>query len=97
MDKISLDRINEAHPKIREILKTSYIKANNSLGKGCRLRLAYVYRSPEEQEKLYKLIWERTVSSQMSDAKLLKTKIKYYEENIEQIKQYEELSIIRKI
>lgn len=53
MDKISLERINEAHPKIREILKTSYIKANNSLGKGCRLRLAYVYRSPEEQEKLY--------------------------------------------
>ncbi|HNW71871.1 MAG TPA: type I DNA topoisomerase [Candidatus Paceibacterota bacterium] len=29
----------------------------------------------EEQEKLYKLIWERTVSSQMTDAKLLKTKI----------------------
>lgn len=29
----------------------------------------------EEQKKLYKLIWERTVSSQMSDAKLLKTKI----------------------
>jgi DNA topoisomerase-1 len=29
----------------------------------------------EEQKRLYKLIWERTVSSQMSDAKLLKTKI----------------------
>jgi len=29
----------------------------------------------EEQKKLYRLIWERTVSSQMSDAKLLKTKI----------------------
>jgi len=28
-----------------------------------------------EQERLYKLIWERTVASQMSDAKLLKTKI----------------------
>lgn len=28
-----------------------------------------------EQERLYKLIWERTVSSQMADAKLLKTKI----------------------
>jgi len=28
-----------------------------------------------EQEKLYQLIWERTVSSQMTDAKLLKTKI----------------------
>ena len=29
----------------------------------------------QEQEKLYSLIWERTVSSQMTDAKLLKTKI----------------------
>jgi len=29
----------------------------------------------EEQKKLYRLIWERVVSSQMSDAKLLKTKI----------------------
>jgi len=29
----------------------------------------------EEQERLYQLIWERTVSSQMTDAKLLKTKI----------------------
>ena len=29
----------------------------------------------DEQKKLYRLIWERTISSQMSDAKLLKTKI----------------------
>jgi len=29
----------------------------------------------DEQQKLYRLIWERAVSSQMSDAKLLKTKI----------------------
>ncbi|MEI7709388.1 MAG: type I DNA topoisomerase [bacterium] len=29
----------------------------------------------EEQERLYQLIWERAVSSQMTDAKLLKTKI----------------------
>ncbi len=29
----------------------------------------------DEQKKLYKLIWERAVSSQMTDAKLLKTKI----------------------
>ena len=29
----------------------------------------------EEQKKLYRLIWERAVSSQMTDAKLLKTKI----------------------
>lgn len=31
--------------------------------------------STDEQKKLYKLIWERAVSSQMTDAKLLKTKI----------------------
>ncbi len=31
--------------------------------------------STEEQKKLYRLIWERAVSSQMTDAKLLKTKI----------------------
>jgi DNA topoisomerase-1 len=29
----------------------------------------------EEQDKLYRLIWERAISSQMTDAKLLKTKI----------------------
>lgn len=29
----------------------------------------------EEQVKLYRLIWERTVSSQMADAKILKTKV----------------------
>ena len=29
----------------------------------------------DEQDRLYRLIWERTVSSQMTDAKLLKTKI----------------------
>ena len=29
----------------------------------------------EEQSRLYKLIWERAVSSQMTDAKLLKTKV----------------------
>ena len=29
----------------------------------------------EEQDRLYRLIWERAISSQMTDAKLLKTKI----------------------
>jgi DNA topoisomerase I len=31
--------------------------------------------STDEQKRLYRLIWERAVSSQMTDAKLLKTKI----------------------
>ena len=31
--------------------------------------------SNDEQKRLYKLIWERTISSQMADAKILRTKI----------------------
>ncbi|KKR79461.1 MAG: topoisomerase protein [Candidatus Nomurabacteria bacterium GW2011_GWA2_40_9] len=34
-----------------------------------------LHAGTEEQQKLYRLIWERAVSSQMTDAKLLKTKI----------------------
>lgn len=54
MDKISIDRIAESHPKIRQRLLKAYTEANNKLGKGCRLRLSYVYRSPEEQEEIFK-------------------------------------------
>ena len=54
MDNLSLNRINEAHPKIRPLLLQKYKEANNKLGKGCRLRFSYVYRSPEEQEELFK-------------------------------------------
>jgi DNA topoisomerase-1 len=39
----------------------------------------------EEQTRLYKLIWERTVSSQMSDARLSKTKISAVIENHEDL------------
>jgi DNA topoisomerase-1 len=35
-----------------------------------------LHAGTEEQQKLYRLIWERAVSSQMTQAKLLKTKIK---------------------
>ena len=42
----------------------------------------------EEQKKLYKLIWERTVSSQMTDAKLLKTKIIATVENHKDIPEF---------
>ena len=34
-----------------------------------------LHAGTEEQQKLYRLIWERAVSSQMTDAKLLKTKV----------------------
>ena len=53
MDSLSMLRAQEAHPKIRQLLIDTYTKANNKLGKGCRLRLSYVYRSPEEQDALY--------------------------------------------
>jgi peptidoglycan L-alanyl-D-glutamate endopeptidase CwlK len=53
MDEITLQRIEEAHPSIRTKLKEQYIEANNLLGKGARLRFAYVYRSNELQNKLF--------------------------------------------
>jgi len=53
MDKLSLDRIALAHPKVRAQLLKDYTDANNLLGKGARLRLAYVYRTPQEQDTLF--------------------------------------------
>jgi peptidoglycan L-alanyl-D-glutamate endopeptidase CwlK len=53
MDQITIDRIKEAHPKLRDMLLKQYKEANNLLGKGVRLRFAYVYRSPELQHKLF--------------------------------------------
>lgn len=54
VDKITIDRIAQAHPKIRKDLLEQYTYVNNKLlGKGVRLRFAYVYRSPEEQHKLF--------------------------------------------
>jgi peptidoglycan L-alanyl-D-glutamate endopeptidase CwlK len=53
MDKLTIDRIEFAHPKIREELKSHYIECNNLLPKGVRLRFAYVYRSVSEQNSLY--------------------------------------------
>jgi peptidoglycan L-alanyl-D-glutamate endopeptidase CwlK len=53
MDLITIERIKQAHPKLRELLLHQYKEANNLLGKGARLRFAYVYRSNELQDKLY--------------------------------------------
>jgi peptidoglycan L-alanyl-D-glutamate endopeptidase CwlK len=54
MDKITIDRINKAHPIIRESLMKEYIEINNRLPKDVRLRFAYVLRTPEEQDALFK-------------------------------------------
>lgn len=53
MDQLTIDRIAQAHLKIREELKQHYIECNNLLPKGVRLRFAYVYRSIAEQNVLY--------------------------------------------
>jgi len=53
MDQITLDRIEFAHPAVRKELKEQYLEINNKLPKYCRLRFAYVLRTPEEQHKLY--------------------------------------------
>lgn len=53
MDELSLQRIKTAHPSIRVKLLKDYSDANNLLGKGARLRLAYVYRTAAEQDALF--------------------------------------------
>ncbi len=53
MDQITIERIKEAHPLLRDSLLEQYKEANNLLGKGARLRFAYVYRSNALQDKLY--------------------------------------------
>ncbi len=53
MDQITLERIKQAHPRIREMLYGQYLEANSLLGANVRLRFAYVYRSPQEQNELY--------------------------------------------
>ena len=53
MDAITLQRIEQAHPKIRKMLREQYEEANKLLGKNVRLRFSYVFRSYEEQHKLF--------------------------------------------
>jgi peptidoglycan L-alanyl-D-glutamate endopeptidase CwlK len=54
LDSITLERIKTLHPKIRQEVLEMYTYVNTKLlGKGVRLRFAYTYRSPEEQNKLF--------------------------------------------
>ena len=53
-DNLTVERINTAHPKIREELLEDYLECNNTiLGKGVRLRFTSVLRTDEEQNKLF--------------------------------------------
>lgn len=53
MDKITIERIKQAHPILRDELASLYLQANNLLPAGVRLRFAYVFRSPAEQHALF--------------------------------------------
>jgi peptidoglycan L-alanyl-D-glutamate endopeptidase CwlK len=54
-DQITIERIKTLHPKIRKEVSDMYNYVNDKLlGKGVRLRFAYTYRTPEEQDKLFK-------------------------------------------
>ena len=52
-DKLTIERIEKAHPLIREELKQYYLEVNKKLPKGVRLRFSHVYRTNEEQDELY--------------------------------------------
>ena len=52
-DKLTIERISQAHPKIKKELLNSYIECNNKLPKNVRLRFAYVFRTPQEQHELF--------------------------------------------
>ncbi len=50
--------------------------------------ITQLHAGTEEQNRLYRLIWERAISSQMSDAKLLKTKITAHIEGHEDLPEF---------
>ena len=54
MDAITISRIDKAHPRIKELLLNQYKEINRRLPKHVRLRFSHVYRSPEDQDALFK-------------------------------------------
>lgn len=54
MDSITIARIGNAHPRIREVLLQQYKEINNRLPKGVRLRFSAVFRTPAEQDIIFK-------------------------------------------
>lgn len=60
-------------------IRTYKTKAKNAQEAHEAIRPSHIEKlsagTTDEQKKLYRLIWERTVASQMADAKLLKTRV----------------------
>lgn len=54
MDAITINRIDKAHPRVKELLLNQYKEINRRLPKHVRLRFSHVYRSPEQQDELFK-------------------------------------------
>lgn len=52
-DKVSIERLNQLHPKIRAKALADYRGANALLGKGVRLRVTYALRTFAEQHQLF--------------------------------------------
>lgn len=52
-DRLTIKRILKAHPLIREELKRLYLEINKKLPTGVRIRFSSVFRTHEEQNKLY--------------------------------------------
>lgn len=55
VDKITLDRIELLHPKIREKVKNAYLECCETLTGKAILRFAYTLRTFKEQDDLYAL------------------------------------------
>ena len=53
MDKPTIERIKQFHPKFRDKLEAEYLEINRQLPKGVRLRFTSVFRTIEEQEELF--------------------------------------------
>ena len=52
-DKITLERIEKMHPKLRDELLEQYLEINTKLPKGIRLRFSQTLRTIKEQDELY--------------------------------------------
>ncbi|AEW85892.1 peptidase M15B and M15C DD-carboxypeptidase VanY/endolysin [Flavobacterium columnare ATCC 49512] len=53
MDRVTLERIDQIHPRLRADLKNDYEFINSQLPKNVRLRFTFTYRSIDEQNDLY--------------------------------------------